>query len=805
VGPPRAGVSLVAVDASAAAGKLYEVRLAEKTTTAVVELVTERAHNAAPGDEMLQLAGFEVPGAVRQWGTVDVQAEGNWQIVWGETNHVRTVDGGVGPAHGDTRFEYFVQPYALAARVVPQKTRIRVEPQYVLLVGAEQARLEARLKYTIRGAKVRSLRVRLADWQIDEVGPAALVDVDSAIAGAGESLVIPLLQETGGEVEVTFSAVKKIDPRADRVTMQLPEPQVDVVAADLVVAGADLAVASDDNVELVPLPEAMAGLAPSANRPTLGLPERQQEPLFYRSTGTAAKFAAAMKLHEQSISAVLAAQLTVGRDETAVEQQLAFQIAYQPTDHLTLIVPRSVPVERMTVQVDGARVALLAVRPALLRDTEKALYRVNLPTPRIGRCELAIGYVVPHERPRAEASTLVSVPLVVPAEGQLSGNTLTVMPKSGIVASYPPGPWRETSPREQAGDAAALALTAERAIPEVTLGVSSTQSPGENSTIVERALILTNLTPTGRQDRAMFRLSSRQERIEASLPEGTDMRSLSLAVDGAQVVPESVRQRQIVVPLPESARGEHLLEMRYRFVERDGEGSLRLAGPRLSSANWVQQLYWQLTLPENEQLLFAPTSHSEESSWAWSGFYWQRQPTLVERELESWIAAGLAGDSFRPPAEPARQAAGANRYVFSGAGTIEPLEVYTLSRARLVLVASLPVLLCGLALIYFPVARHPAALFVLAVVVAAGSFVAPRSALVLAQASVLGLALAGIAALLAQMLPRPAPATIPVRGSSQSLRERSVTERYPRLPAPSVQPPSTATDPLVPTSGEVNP
>jgi hypothetical protein len=154
------------------------------------------------------------------------------------------------------------------------------------------------------------------------------------------------------------------------------------------------------------------------------------------------------------------------------------------------------------------------------------------------------------------------------------------------------------------------------------------------------------------------------------------------------------------------------------------------------------------------------------------------------------------------PATARPVAENANRYLYSAVGTLEPLRLYRVGRAQLVLFASLPLLVVGLALIYFPAARHPAVLFAVAVVVAAVAFLAPRSALLLAQAGLLGLLLAGLAAWLARLMPPAAPATIPVRGSSQGIRERSVTELYqrpPSLPAP----PSTATDPLIPASGDV--
>jgi len=86
------------MDAAASRGKLYEVKLDKKTAGPVeIRLVTERAHNPQQAEELLELAGFEVAGAVRQWGTIAVQVQGNWQVVWGQMSHVRQVDEFAGP------------------------------------------------------------------------------------------------------------------------------------------------------------------------------------------------------------------------------------------------------------------------------------------------------------------------------------------------------------------------------------------------------------------------------------------------------------------------------------------------------------------------------------------------------------------------------------------------------------------------------------------------------------------------------------------------------------------------------------
>ena len=138
-------------------------------------------------------------------------------------------------------------------------------------------------------------------------------------------------------------------------------------------------------------------------------------------------------------------------------------------------------------------------------------------------------------------------------------------------------------------------------------------------------------------------------------------------------------------------------------------------------------------------------------------------------------------------------------------GTVEPLRLYTLGRARLVLLASLPLLVFGLGLIYVPWLRHPATLFVMAILVAAAGLVAPQVALLLAQASLLGLVLLGVAALMARLVPRAAVPTPPARGSSYAVIERSVTELYHRSPGGGSHPASTATNPLVPMSPEGEP
>ena len=805
VGTPQPGASLIAVDAEASRGKLYEVKLDKKTAGPVeIRLVTERAHNPQQAEEMLELAGFEVAGAVRQWGTVAVQVQGNWQVLWGQSNHVRPVDEFAGPLPRDevrAGFEYFVQPYSLTARVVPQKTRVRAEGEYLLLVGSDQAQLRGKLKYTIRGAKVRALEIEMPGWEVDTVGPASLVDVNAAVTDQTTPFVIPLLQPSSGELELTIEAHQKISGQNGSLSLELPRPLGEVIAPAIV------AVLAADNIELVVQPDQTTGLVPQALRPQFKqLPERQQDPLYFLTEGNAAKFVASAKTHEQAVSATTTLQLEVDDRETRVDERVSLQISYQPADHLTLGVPRAIRPDRLNVTLDGQKLLPTALRERVEGDSADVVpVRFALPAPRIGRCELQVNYVLPHEKLSTQTNTLVTVPLVIPGEGQVTSSELVVAPKSGISVSYPKGPWVEDPRNRRTSDTNGLALMARRALSDIVLALSSKERHIENSTTIEKAWIQTRLSDGQRQDRAIYRFTTSEPSLKLSLPPGADLASLELEVDSRGVKPQLDQQRDLVVGLAGSSRGEHLLELRYHFMEHQLPGQISLMGPQIKSANWVQQLYWQVILPANEHLLSAPPHFSSESTWVWKNLYWQRKPSLEQHELEALLGSSSQANGALKSGETPEQLAtreqarlnATNRYLFSTAGVVGPLEVYSISRARLVFFASFPLLAGGLLLIYFPAARHPAVLFALAVLVASGSLIDPDTALLLAQAASLGVALAIMAAVMARTSVRPVPSTIAVRGSSRAI-ERSATEMYQRAPGTGSQPAST--NPLVSTS-----
>ena len=791
-------------EADDASGKLYEVRLARKTAGPVeVRFVTERAYDPQSDDPPVELAGFEVIEAARQWGTLTVQVSGNWHVQWGPMRNIRQTEelaGLMGRDESTHAFEYSVQPFSLTARIRPQERRIRAEGDYVVEIGRDEARLRARLKYTIRGAKARTLEVDAQGWDVDLIGPGNLVNVDVVGAGQNSPLVIPLLQLTSGELEVTFEARQEISPESPTVSLHLPVPRGESVAP------ANVTIVPDDNIEILIDPERTVDLVAQPVRPKgPELPERQQPPLYLRTDGESPMLVASIEVHKQEISTALAAQIALGDREAVVDQRMTFQVSYEPTDHLVLGVPRALRIDEMTVSLDGQRLAPTTVRErGQGRESDVVPVRVALPQPRIGRIELQIKYTVPHEKLADQASTRVVVPLVIPGEGKLTHNQVTLAPESGVSVSYPRGPWTEASRGSRSAGATALTLTAENAIAEVDLAVTFEELPTEHATTVEQAWIQTWLTESGRHDRAVYRFTSTEPSLRLSLPDGAELASLE--VDGRRILDLQGESRELVIPLGNASAGQRLLELRYHFSQRPGRGAVAIEAPRIKPAPWAHRLYWQLVLPSAEHIVGASGNYAREYRWVWSNLHWRRQPVLSQRELESWIGvapppgnARLNGESEEDFARRQEtQAASANHYLFSTVGAAEPLEVHTLSRARLVLFASLPLLLCGLLLIYVPGLRHPAVILVAAVTVAAISIIDLELAVLLAQAASLGLVLAVLAVLLARVTVRASVSATAARESSGAI-ERPFSDPYFRAPGSGSQP-STATNPLVSSS-----
>jgi len=769
---------------------VVEIRLANKTSGPVeVHLATQQLRSTAKASTWFELAGFEVVGAARQSGHLAVAAESDWQVLWGPSRGIRRVDQLPEPLrHEDVLagFEYLAQPYSLTARLVPKKTRTSVEPEYLLLVDATQLRLEAGLKYTIRGAKVFAFDVALPDWEIDQVGPENVVVADGLAGEDNGMLTIPLAQPSTGQIEVRIVAHRTIAEGAKSLLISLPQPRVDSLGP------AALVVVPGDNVRLIPSRAAMAGLVRQQVAPQIEIPERQQDPLFYRGDGTKAVFAADFSILSQEIAVEVNSWLQLERRSSKMEQKLTYMISNEPADALILEVPRSlVESGRLELLHEGQPIAPVALpESAPADDASPVAMRVDLPGGCIGLCELVVRHPVtlPNLLPNQPAT--VVVPLVMPRDGELTGNKVYVSGSRGIQVRPQPDPWTVSANPAVSGG---WQLHSDQRASHVKLNVRWEETDQPGNTVVERAWVQTWLTHVARQDRAVFAFTSSSKELQLTMPTGVALGGMQILLDGQAVAARTTDDGQIVVPLPnDSNRRRRRLEVLSHFPQQQRRpGRMKLEIPRLGPDVWVRRMYWQLVLPKNEHIVAAPRGLTSEFRWGWDDYFWARKPLLEQAQLEAWVDA--------PGRTPIPDET--NRYVFSSFGCVEECELRTAGRSWIVLGASGAALVIGLLLIYVPACRHPGALFALAVTLLCMGVLYPEPMLLISQAASLGLALTLLAGLLERSVARrrreiaaaEPPSSILEKDSTQApFPSPAADEQTSTETAPTIAPPSNS-------------
>jgi hypothetical protein len=722
--------------------RLVEIRLAKKTTGPVdVRLSCSRPYDPATNQALCELAGFEVVGAVRQWGVVAVAVGSDWQVIWGTPGEPRQVDQiPESLRHDDVVacFEYMSQPFSLAARLVPRKSRVNVAPEYQLFVDRGQLRLEGKLTYTIRGAKVVALQVAMPGWELGEIGPDTLVAVDGITVDPAGTATIPLVQPTSGEITLQISAHRPLPENAKSMTVALPQPQGNSITSALV------AVIPADNVEIIPNAVATEGLVRQRTEPPMKLPERQQEALFYRGTNGPAVFAADLRFHSQRITVDANSEISIGEHTVAVEQKYAYTVAYEPIDRLTIQMPRAlIEADHFKILLDGKAISP-AIEPERSSDRSSPTLpiRITLPRPRIGPCDLELQYTEPISNPGTESAFTLTVPLPMPGDGEISSNRAVVKAGNRVQTLLHPGPWAvPVSESNRAGYQGGLLASTTGRVGDIVLDVRREASTNPEATFVDRAWIQSWFSSTMRQDRAVFQFVTSRKELEITMPAGVAMQQVSMTLDGERVECRPLADNRWMLPL--STDGEpsrYVLEMRYHFPEAESfRGRQDIEFPRLGTDIWLRRVYWQLVLPPNEHVVVGPNGFTGEYRWGWHGYFWGRQSLLDQSQLEAW-SGGSASRSQLPE--------GCSVYLFSTLGNSNRAQLYIAGRSWIVLWASGAALMIGLLLIYVPKTRHPAILLVLALGLISVGVIAPEPMLLLAQSAGLGMVLSLLAGLL---------------------------------------------------------
>jgi hypothetical protein len=735
-----------------------------------------------------EFAGFEVVGAVKQSGSIDVVVEGNWSLQWDHSGDVRRVDDRperVGPQQAQARFEFFSNQYSIRASVRPEKTRLRIEPRYIVGVSSDEVRLDISLAVQLRGGRQISLLLDLPGWTVDQVvsRPVELLDSELVQMDPSGKVRIPLAlvpEATGGQFDLQILAHRDADLEKE-LKFAVPKPAVEepLGAAIMTLLPATVVISPHDNIVLTPQTEQIRGLIQDTvpeDTDGWNLPRSQRELLFYRERGdeSAPLFVADSEIRSGTVVVAARGKVMLDSSTATVQQLLAYLVDYEPVSQVLLDVPKEVISDsgfQVWMQNELPDSAVETVPPAGIRQllpwklestikptglagedvslSPRAVISVSLPQQQIGSFRLALRYPYDLGKLDYDESTLVQIPLVVvhQVEGMTFEGHLLEVSSTTDLDVEPVGETWLGSPRLVDSENQLVRLEVSTGTPaqELPMSVLLRKRSQQSLVVVRQAWLQTYLTASGQRHRAVFRLTTNEPLLQLVFPESVSLGTgnIRVAINHQPVLLEDLvisagRKLSLAVG-QQPEQKDFVLEVWYWSHRQSvGMGHLGVEMPKLENARRMERFFWHLITPANEHLVNAPAMMTAEQQWMWKNGGWGRQPNLRQQDLEHWIGA-----TTQDPV-PSKM----NQYLFTSIGPVIDLQVRTLARATILLIVSGVTLLIGLLLIYVPVFRHPVSLLCVGLVLLCGALLAPESILLVSQAAALGLVLVLVARIL---------------------------------------------------------
>ncbi len=742
-------------------GKVIELATERPVSGPVeVRLLAQRA--GSQGDTPMQLAGFEVLGAVRQTGRMGLVVPNDTLLLWGDVRGVRQIELKLTGAAEEAvyAFEYFGFPFDLSVRCVPRKSHITVAPRYRLEVDASRTNAEINLSYEIRGAECSALAVELNDWVLDEVAPASVIPPEGIVTKDGVT-TFSLQQRVLGKLEVTLKLHRDHSAEERPLKLNLPVPHGDVlVPAELVVVPAT-------NIDWRPRIAECVGVTALT---TGSSGDRGWNASLFRVNAKPAVLVADWDTHSQEVRAQVSTHVTLGLNRAEIEQRIRFRVDYEPrTQPWRLAVPGAVSVAELTVLLDRRKItldvtavasspegavgpegAVAATAKESTQGGQETIIEIPLPAAVLGESDVNLQYSVPLPDDVAAREGEWNLPLVQPLDATDIRQTLSIQMEEDITLELVSPPWGTSEATSLTRTAEGVALFA--AVGRVgSAHIRWSRSPASRRVMIDRAWIQTWLDPIGRLERALFRFHTRLDEVELVLPRGTQWEGVQVILDGKPMQVSAPTPKGLIISLAalpeETRRRPHVLDVWYGLPRVDlGWGRQRVEFPRLGPDAYGSNWYWELILPPTEHFLSVGPPWMAEYQWDWQGLGWKRQPGITEKELQRWIGAS---------GSPRQTATQANRYVFSSLHPVDVTRVWIVRRTWLVVFCSGVVLAMGLLWLYAPSVRRPWLTWLLLTIVFGVFAVRQDWGVLVAQASAFGAALVVTAWILRRSLLSP--------------------------------------------------
>jgi len=545
------------------------------------------------------------------------------------------------------------------------------------------------------------------------------------------------------------------------------------------------------DINLLPDLANSLGLVPASfAEPTAPAATEELPAHRFRLTSPDAVFAADRFSRASEVSTESTAEFVFEPFDVRVEQRIQYVVRYEPIKELIFDVPDELALDVENLQIfakpqgyqdetggDEPELPLSMDSPMgtgeKMGPFETRRMRATLPNPRLGRFAVQIRYRLPQQNGR-NPDAVLHLPLVRPTEGRPESQRAIVFAEAGVAVSLDPktagSSWKPAATVSATGAVPSFEFVADGSATYLPCVIRAMDANAPAATTIERAWLQSWFSGNTRQDRAAFRVSTEGSQIIVELPPQISPAQVEVLLDRESADVVSRSGGRIVVALRRTSRQSpsslpkatsHTIELRYRQPSRRSLVTRHdLTPPQVVGTTALAELYWQIVLPGDLHIVRAPRQMTSASQWQWLGSFWGQRPSRSQAQLEEWTGAStqLAATASQ------------NEYLFTGLAPLQSIEVLVAPRWLVVLAASAGVLVVALAWIYLPVIRRGPLVVALAFALAGLAVSFPVPALLLAQASVLGLVLAGFALLVARLVSRPSRWPVVLSGGS-SLRQ----------------------------------
>ncbi len=748
-----------------------------KDGNASFELVCERAIDTS-SESPIDVGGFsidEVP-LWRQWGQVSVFTDDDWTVEWKPRSENRQIDASAALSQEGlvAAFAFDSQPMSLPLRVLPRRSQLVVEPEYIYRVTRNRLELSIRLQAVVRGVAAKQLNISVPGWKIEGVGPPSVVDSASVSESSGV-VTVPFLKPIAGEVVVELQCSKRVDPDSEEVRWTTPVPEADLVGP------ARVGITSESDIELVPDTERIVGMS----RQVSSQPNRSSADLSrmsYRVQADKSTFVATRRILDQQIDASITAQVDVGLRQVVVQQATRINVAHVPLQFIEWTVPQSVlETGSIEARFNGQLLTPEVIsRSSEMNDSEEdesingesgdgagagssgrswRIVRVLLPNPLFGTGELVTRYSENMPEIPEEATVPLSIPLLLPKGAVVGRQSVSISSVDELNVDVRDERWNREGNLQTIG--LGRTWNAFQGQTTIDIAISRSQRALLGETVVEATWVRTTLRGPMRSDQWAFAVTSASDSLTLTLPvmvsqENSDVTGNQIARARVNNSPWSAADEatgRIDLDLGQS-RGTHLVEVEVRQPRKESlvRGSIQgldwidLQSSGMPSSSLYSRVVWEILVPNGSELLWGPRGWTSQQVWDWSSPSLNQIPAVSVQDLASWVTAASSPQSniqgrlgvgwLSMPREFIEQ-----RRVFCDVGSPTDVGVFLVPRWLLVLVASGLPLAVGVVLTIFP--RLTTAVLVLASVVFIGGMaIGPTVTLCILKASLPGLALA---------------------------------------------------------------